>query len=378
MTAADVKAKVSLRPLTRDDARTVFEWRNMPQIVARATSGRTVAWDEHVRWIEETVSGDNRRAYIIEDSGRPVGQTRFDRNGEQSCVISVYLVPGHVGRGVGSYAITEGCRRIFADWPITEVIACVQDGNERGRAVFPKCWFDEYRGVERCPARHHTFVLTRDVFERRNGAKPDGHRATVEHFTSLVGQYGQDPRAHDWGSRTSQELRFRVLLDALSRPLPSRLSLLDVGCGQGDLLDWLRSSRIDVDYHGIDITPAMIDVAKKRFADASFRAGDLLAETAPAAPRYDIVVASGIFYKRTVAPFDHMMTMVSRFYALARHAVAFNSLSAWAADREPGEFYADPEMVLHRCRALSPWVVLRHDYHPRDFTIYLYREPRRA
>jgi RimJ/RimL family protein N-acetyltransferase len=377
MTAVNVKNRISLRPLTREDARTVFEWRNMPQIVARATSGRAVSWDEHVRWVEDTVTGDKRRAYIVEDDGRPVGQTRFDRSGERACVISVYLAPGHIGHGIGSFAITEGCRRIFAEWPVEEIVACVQDGNERGRAVFPKCWFDEYRGVERCPPRHHTFLLTRDVFERRNGVKPDGHRATVEHFTALVGRFGQDARAHDWGNKTSQELRFRVLLDALDRPLPKGLSLFDIGCGQGDLLDWLRASGMDVNYEGIDITPAMIEVAKKRFPGAAFKAADLLAEPAPSAPRYDLVVASGIFYKRAVAPFDHMMAMVARFFALARHAVAFNSLSAWATDREPGEFYADPEMVLRRCRALTPWVVLRHDYHPRDFTIYLYREPRR-
>jgi hypothetical protein len=53
--------------------------------------------------------------------------------------------------------------------------------------------------------------------------------------------------------------------------------------------------------------------------------------------------------------------------------VAFNSLSAWATDQEAGEFYADPLRVVDFCRRITPRVVLRHDYHPRDFTVYLYK-----
>jgi len=63
-------------------------------------------------------------------------------------------------------------------------------------------------------------------------------------------------------------------------------------------------------------------------------------------------------------------------YALATTAVAFNSLSAWAPDQEAGEFYADPLQVVDLCRRLTPWVVLRHDYHPRDFTVYMYKNGR--
>ncbi len=65
--------------------------------------------------------------------------------------------------------------------------------------------------------------------------------------------------------------------------------------------------------------------------------------------------------------------MIEAMFNIARNAVAFNSLSAWAADKEDGEFYADPHEVLQFCRTVTPWVVLRHDYHSRDFTIYMYK-----
>ena len=59
---------------------------------------------------------------------------------------------------------------------------------------------------------------------------------------------------------------------------------------------------------------------------------------------------------------------------MSNSVVAFNSLSSWANDKEKGEFYADPLEVLKFCKTLSPWVVLRHDYHSRDFTIFIYKE----
>jgi hypothetical protein len=71
-----------------------------------------------------------------------------------------------------------------------------------------------------------------------------------------------------------------------------------------------------------------------------------------------------------------MQQLIERMYDLATKAVAFNSLSAWATDQEASEFYADPLRVVEFCRRLTPRVVLRHDYHSRDFTVYLYKTDR--
>jgi len=88
---------------------------------------------------------------------------------------------------------------------------------------------------------------------------------------------------------------------------------------------------------------------------------------------FDLVTANGIFYLLGDEAWPTMQEIVRRMYAVAEHAVAFNSLSSWAEDKEAGEFYADPAEVLQFCRTLTPWVVLRHDYHPRDFTVYMYK-----
>jgi hypothetical protein len=86
---------------------------------------------------------------------------------------------------------------------------------------------------------------------------------------------------------------------------------------------------------------------------------------------YDYVFASGIFYRRQVEPWEFLQQAVTQMFACCRKGLAFNSLSTWFPEPEAGEFYADPVKTLEWCRSLTPRVALRHDYHPRDFTIYL-------
>ena len=68
-----------------------------------------------------------------------------------------------------------------------------------------------------------------------------------------------------------------------------------------------------------------------------------------------------------------MKTFITKMFEACEELVVFNSLSSWATDKVEGEFYADPLATLLFCKTLSPWVTLRHDYHPRYFTIYIYK-----
>ncbi len=193
----------------------------------------------------------------------------------------------------------------------------------------------------------------------------------IRFYTALVERYGLDVRSLNWGSRTSQELRFAVL--ARGGNLHGA-SLLDVGCGVGDLQAWLREQNIDVTYTGLDITPAMIDRARRRFPEGQFLVGSLVDPPDELAAQYDVVFASGIFYFRKHDCRAYMHDTVARMFSRCRYFAAFNSLSAWSNEQDPVEYYADPLETLNVCRALTPWVTLRHDYHSGDFSIFLYRE----
>lgn len=188
-------------------------------------------------------------------------------------------------------------------------------------------------------------------------------------YNRRVEQYGHDPRACDYGRPESQFKKFAILADVL--PLANK-TLLDVGCGFADYAPYVNARFGSVSYTGIDLSPQMIATAKQLQPDLDLRVRNILDQAGQA--QFDVVTTNGIFYLLGDSAPDLMQQMIQRMFSLAREAVAFNSLSAWAPRQDAGEFYADPLETLKFCRTVSPRVVLRHDYLPHDFTIYLYRD----
>jgi SAM-dependent methyltransferase len=192
----------------------------------------------------------------------------------------------------------------------------------------------------------------------------------IEYYTGLFLRHGAGPRAVDWGTGESQATRFKVLCGV--GPLQNT-SVLDVGSGLGDLYGYLRSAGVNVQYTGYDITPALLEAARARFPEGRFIERNIVdLPERELAPTWDYVIASGIFYLRRLDPDAYLRDMVRRLSRLARLGMAFNTLSARAPEKSPAEYYADPAMVVGTCLDLTPRVVLRHDYMPHDFTMYLY------
>jgi SAM-dependent methyltransferase len=191
-----------------------------------------------------------------------------------------------------------------------------------------------------------------------------------QYYDSLVERHGYDPKACDYGRRESQIAKFQVLAEFL--PMEGQ-RVLDVGCGFADFAEFLHQRHGKVQYTGIDISPRMIDEARRRHPQLDLRLANVLSDEFE--EPFDIVLANGIFYLLGNEAADLMQELIRKMFGLARAGVAFTSLSAWANRQEAGEFYADPVQTLEYCRGLTPRLVLRHDYLPHDFTIYMYRAP---
>ncbi len=371
--------QLRLRPAVPEDAATVFRWRNDPFIVARGSSQRAVTWEEHAKWFGATFRENTRKMFIILLDEEPAGQVRFDRQGEAEAVVSIYLLARFTGKGYGVEAVRLGCCEIIGIWAIKRILAFVRRDNSAAQKAFRKAGFIEILEDPSCPAGHCAFCFSTEASTQCSGENTDplktlwqqDDESNIRLYTQLAKKHGIDVRSLNWGSQKSQYLRFEVLNEV--GPLAGS-TVLDVGCGLGDFLLWLQRARIQADYSGIDMTPAMIELAKRRMPDGKFQVANLLVQPGLLQQQYDFVFASGVFTHRQQNPTAYLRDMVRAMFALCRRALAFNSLSLWASQQDAGEFYADPLATLEFCRTLTPWVTLRHDYMPHDFTIYLYRE----
>ncbi|MEX0955330.1 MAG: class I SAM-dependent methyltransferase [Rhizobiaceae bacterium] len=188
------------------------------------------------------------------------------------------------------------------------------------------------------------------------------------HYDDLVARYGHSSSACDYGHPASQAAKFAVLSEVM--PLDGK-SLLDVGCGFADYADYLLAKQSGLDYEGIDLSQAMVAEAQRLHPNLRILQGNILIDWIDT---YDVVSANGIFYLLGSDAPAIMRRIIEQMFNSARLAIAFNSLSDWTTDKEPNEYYADPLEVFDYCRTITPWVILRTDYHHRDFTIYMYKE----
>lgn len=197
----------------------------------------------------------------------------------------------------------------------------------------------------------------------------DYHNKVSNHFENLFAKHGDAYRALGWGSNKSQITRFQVLLEI---GITSGSSVLDIGCGLGNLYEWLQDKNISVDYHGIDITRSLIEKSKAKFPNAQFDCVSFL-DFEASISGYDYVVASGIFYLQSQDPYTFMHDHVAKMFSIANKGVVFNTLSRWSDDIDDKEFFAEPLIVLDFCKNLTKSLIFRHDYHSGDFSIFLYK-----
>lgn len=196
-------------------------------------------------------------------------------------------------------------------------------------------------------------------------------RATIIHFhRHRIATYASGTvKALGWKGAESQIRRFEVLagVDDLSG-----CSVLDLGCGYGDLKPFLDQGFTDVAYIGVDQMHEFVREAAKRHGrcrNTRFFLGDF---TTMALPRVDYVLASGAFgYLSEDSCFPG--NMIRRIYQTAEKGVAFNMLDA--------EFFPphallkghNREKVVSFCRELTLNCKLITGYLEDDFTLFLYK-----
>lgn len=126
-----------LRPATHDDIKTVFEWRNLPEIIQDSKLNKYVTWEEHKPWFENAVDSDDSLIYIIGDG---YGLARAERDGDEAKV-SIYLLEKFRGHGHGTRTIHELTMESFRQWGKILMFAEIQKENRRSRAAFTKCGY---------------------------------------------------------------------------------------------------------------------------------------------------------------------------------------------------------------------------------------------
>lgn len=193
-----------------------------------------------------------------------------------------------------------------------------------------------------------------------------------EGYQKKFQKYGFDPRSLYWKGKGAAHQRFRQFWAEIDF---TGKSVLDIGCGFGELGKFLLKRYEGVKYTGIDITPEFIETAKKEIPNGSFFVADLFKDKIEG--HYDIVIASGVLNSKIEGNnMEYRKNAIEKMFSLTQDIFAFNMLGSHPQpDNEEGGnvWYADSLKILEYCMSLTRRVILRHHYNPKDFTILMYK-----
>jgi SAM-dependent methyltransferase len=199
-------------------------------------------------------------------------------------------------------------------------------------------------------------------------------KAILEYYTKLVEKHGYDPRSVGWGSKKGkQSIRYHILTEIGDL---TNSTVLDIGCGFGDFYGYLKYQKKNIQYFGIDINPKLIEIAKKVYPNANFQVRDFQEEIFKR--KFDWVFFSGISTSQTCCSYRLISDVMKEMFRICKKGLAMNFVGGVLDYKTNNIFYSEPEKIYEITRSISNRVVIRHDYFPYEFTVYVYKNNKKT
>lgn len=190
--------------------------------------------------------------------------------------------------------------------------------------------------------------------------------AINQYHKKRLRQFGLSAKSLGWIDQQSQWQRFAVFAEHIDF---NKRSVLDLGCGFGDLLSYLEvEAKVSVqDYLGMDCSSSFIARAKQRqFAtDCQFIQGDFSRGPLPSS---DIVIASGSLNYHSRQK-DYVIEMIEKMAQTARYQVGFNLLDAQKIANTSTLTAYNKQGLVRYCQARFSQVQCIDNYSDHDFTL---------
>jgi dTDP-4-amino-4,6-dideoxygalactose transaminase/RimJ/RimL family protein N-acetyltransferase len=208
----------------------LFAWRNLPEIVALGKTQATVTLDEHVRWFSDLLASRDHLLLTVHVDGAAAGQIRFDPAGQQASEVSIYLLDGFRGRGVGMQALRRGCAQAFGVLASDRIVATVRADNPKSQSFFVRAGFRE----ESRDGAFSRYSLSKPATVPHNRLTFDEHEVTAVAEAVRSGQWASGIRVASLEDQLARRAGAAHAVCVSSGLSALRLALLAVGVQPGD------------------------------------------------------------------------------------------------------------------------------------------------
>jgi len=135
--------QIRSRKARRDDVKLYFDWVNEKAVREFSINKAEIAFEDHSSWFNNKLLSEDTVMYIFEESGSPIGQVRFDREGE-NIYIAYSIDKKCRGRGFGKIVLKLALEKILNENIVINssfIIGKVQLENEASSKVFSELNF---------------------------------------------------------------------------------------------------------------------------------------------------------------------------------------------------------------------------------------------
>jgi RimJ/RimL family protein N-acetyltransferase len=136
-----VDSSLSVRAASEVDEERLLDWANDSATRSNAFNSSAIARADHAVWFSRRLSDpENCRIYVVEADGSPIGQARFERNGN-GWLIDYSVAAPYRGRGLGRAVLGLGLAEIAKLAPRDFAVGHVKLENKASRRVFESFGF---------------------------------------------------------------------------------------------------------------------------------------------------------------------------------------------------------------------------------------------
>ncbi len=192
----------------------------------------------------------------------------------------------------------------------------------------------------------------------------------IDRYNKRLEEHGFSINALASGNNERRNLRFKVLTEI---GIQNGDTVLDLGCGFGDLHNYFTQNNIDIKYIGIDINEKIIALGKEMNPTIDIRVLDILNDTIE--DKIDYIVSTSSFNNKLFDDdnYNFIENLLKKCYSYAKKGVAIDFLSSYVDFKINDDvFYYEPEKLLNTAKKITKRVCVRHDYELFEFCVYIF------
>jgi SAM-dependent methyltransferase len=207
-------------------------------------------------------------------------------------------------------------------------------------------------------------------------------KQTIERYSSRYKDFGRDIKTLGWGSTAQQNYRFQNVFQYCDF---KEKSILDIGCGFGDLNRFLIDNKIEFEsYTGWDINKDLLnEVEDIHSSNINYQQIDIATYNLDIFnDKFNIGIMLGLLnfnLKSDDINYEYSKTLIKNAFNVVNEVLVVDFLSTCYTNEYPIEdfvFYHNPSVMLEFALSMTSNIVLKHNYSPipqKEFMLFLYK-----